>query len=68
MTVKIINKITNESWLCDNVNDVVTIDEQKFIWVYRKEKPDLKLMMNTESVSVLLISENASADRPQLNG
>lgn len=47
MPVTLLNKITQEKWLCDDFEFVRLIDCQKFVLVYKENRPT-KLLMNKD--------------------
>lgn len=65
--MKVVNRVTNETWNCDNLNDVVLIEGIEYVKVYNyaKEYPNL---MKKSILTPVLTNEQQYDDRNQLNG
>lgn len=65
--MKILNKVTNELWECDNLNDTLVIEGKEYIKVYIFDKhyPNL---MRKDLFTQVITNEQQYENRNQLNG
>jgi hypothetical protein len=63
---KYINKLNNEMWLCENINDTVDIDGILFVKVTRPGNSDVKLI--TKDCLVEVLNNNDQYNGSLING
>lgn len=65
--MKLVSKITNEQYTCDNFGDTLTIDGVEFIKVHKGDQFNTVLMKKS-IFSQVITNEHMFDNRNQLNG
>lgn len=65
--MKVVNRVTNETWNCDNFNDTLIIEGEEYVKVYSYSKESQNLMRKN-ILTPILTNEQQYDDRNQLNG
>lgn len=66
---KLVNRITNEVWYCQNTHDTLLIEGSEFIKVYRDQNaPFYSALMKKEVFTEMITNEQIHDSRNQLNG